>query len=151
MRTSRPSTRSGRRSMQGAMLIEALVAILVFSIGILGLVGLQGTAVNQSSDARYRFEAAQLADQVIGEMWTSDRTLANLQTKFNTCATAATCTGYTNWATVVAARLPGVALGGLTKPTVNVDASGIVVVSIYWRAPSDDSAHQYSFEAQIAQ
>lgn len=150
MRNSRPFPRSGRRSMQGAMLIEALVSILIFSIGILGLVGLQATAVNQSSDARYRFEAAQLADQVLGQMWTSDRTLANLQTQFNTC-TSASCAGYASWAAVVAQRLPGVTLGGLTKPTVNVDAAGIVVVSIYWRAPSDDAAHQYSFEAQIGQ
>ena len=54
-----PSRAAARLRRQGGfMLIEALIAILIFSIGILGIVGLQAAAVNQSTDARYRSEAA---------------------------------------------------------------------------------------------
>ena len=35
----------------GMMLLEGLIAILVFSLGILALVGMQGVAVKQVTDA----------------------------------------------------------------------------------------------------
>lgn len=142
-----------RHRERGVMLIEALIAILIFSIGILGVVGLQATAVKQSTDARYRSEAAQLAQQLIGQMWVSDRTLAALQTKYNTC-TSSTCTGYQAWVPNVIATLPGVTATGTTKPTVNVDGSGIVTISVFWRAPTDDAGtdpHRYDIQAQIGQ
>jgi type IV pilus assembly protein PilV len=44
------------------MLLEALIAILIFSFGILGLVGLQANAINLSTDAKYRADAALLAN-----------------------------------------------------------------------------------------
>ena len=65
------------------ILIESLLAILIFSLGILALVGLQAAAVKQSADAKYRTEAALLANEIIGQMWVSDRTTAVLQGNFN--------------------------------------------------------------------
>ena len=93
--------RAPRRSQHGAMLLEALVALLIFSFGILGVVGLQAAAVQQSTDARYRSEAAQLVDQLIGQMWTTSRTPSALQATFNSCS-GSTCTGYASWAATVA-------------------------------------------------
>jgi type IV pilus assembly protein PilV len=52
----------------GVMLIEAMVAILIFSLGILGLVALGGQAVGAQSDAQYRTEASGLADAIAGEI-----------------------------------------------------------------------------------
>jgi type IV pilus assembly protein PilV len=49
-------------------LIEALVAILIFSLGILGLVAMGATAVSSQSDAQYRTEASSLADSIAGEI-----------------------------------------------------------------------------------
>lgn len=140
-----------RRAQRGAMLLEALIAILIFSIGILGIVGLQATAVQQSTDARYRSEAAQLADQLLGEMWATNRLATDLQNSFNTCASAASCPGYVAFATRVAETLPGVVVNGLNKPTVNVDNAGIVTITVSWKAPTEDTSHQYSFQSQIGQ
>jgi type IV pilus assembly protein PilV len=138
---------------RGVMLLEALVAILIFSIGILGVVGLQATAVKQSTDARYRAEAALLADQLLGQMWISDRTTGTLQTQFNSCSTS-TCAGYQAWRANVAATLPGVAAN---PPIVDVSVNGtvsIVTISVFWRPPTeagDTSAHRYDVAAQISQ
>ena len=52
----------------GVMLIEAMVAILIFSLGILGLVALGGQAVGAQSDAQYRTEASGIADAIAGEI-----------------------------------------------------------------------------------
>jgi len=148
---SRPARRA---SQAGFMLIEALIAILIFSIGILGIVGLQATAVQQSSDARYRAQAAELAQQLLGQMWTSNRTATSLQTNYNCtppCSSAGA--GYTSWYGQVTAALPGVASDSSLMPYVSVDSSGVVNVTIYWRQPSDDSAskHQYQIQSQIGQ
>lgn len=155
-----PATRTARsakrppRHQGGVMLLEALIAILIFSIGILGVVGLQATAVQQSTEARYRSEAAHLAEQLIGTMWTSNRTVAALQTQFNTCADAATCSGYQAWFTKVRATLPGVIAASPTEPAVNVDGSGIVTITLFWRSPGDSTAeppHRFDVQAQIGQ
>ena len=59
--------RSARRD-GGFFLIEAMVAILIFALGILGLVAMGGTAVSSQSDAQYRTEASSLADSIASEI-----------------------------------------------------------------------------------
>jgi type IV pilus assembly protein PilV len=45
-----------------------MVAILIFALGILGLVALGATAVTAQSDAQYRTEAANMANAIAAEM-----------------------------------------------------------------------------------
>jgi type IV pilus assembly protein PilV len=147
---------SDRAGQGGMMLLEALIAILIFSIGILGVIGLQAMASQQSADARYRAVAAQLADQLLGQMWLGDRTEANLRTQYATCNTS-TCPGYTAWATQVAQKLPGVNATGTNQPVVTVsnNGSGTVAIVVFWQLPADVAAgapaHQFRMEAQIGQ
>ena len=61
----------------GVMLLEALIGILIFSLGILALVGMQATAVRATSDARDRTEASNLTSQLVGQMWLDRANLAN--------------------------------------------------------------------------
>lgn len=56
-------------SQRGMMLIEVLVSILIFSIGVLALVGLQARMTAAQSDAKYRADASYLANEVVGTMW----------------------------------------------------------------------------------
>lgn len=58
-----------RRQVGGAMMLEALIAILIFSMGILAVVGLQAAMMKGASDARYRAEATFIAQQKLGEIW----------------------------------------------------------------------------------
>jgi len=114
------------------MLIEALIGILIFSIGILALIGMQGAAIRNTTDARYRSEASFLANQIIGQMWV-DR--ANLSSY--------TSAGYTprdNWATAVAETLPGVTgtrLPTITLGTVAAGTENEVTVTIQWLQPGE--------------
>ncbi len=54
----------------GSYLLEALIAILIFAFGVLGLIGLLGSSIRVTNDARYRSEAANLASAMIADMWT---------------------------------------------------------------------------------
>ena len=63
-----PDPRRLAPAQGGFFLIEAMVAILIFALGILGLVAMGGTAVSSQSDAQYRTEASSLADAIAGEI-----------------------------------------------------------------------------------
>jgi type IV pilus assembly protein PilV len=139
------------------VLLEGLVSILIFSLGILALVSLQGTAVKQVTDAKYRADAGLLADQLIGMMWVSDRSTAtSLQSNFDT--TAGSSTQLTSWINNVSNTLPGVTSTTLapqvsvTPPTGTATNGSLVQITIFWHAPSDPStaaAHQYVTTTQI--
>ena len=57
------------RCQRGFTLVEVLVSLLVFSIGVLGMVGLQARAIQFSVDAEDRSKAAMVANEVISWMW----------------------------------------------------------------------------------
>jgi type IV pilus assembly protein PilV len=63
---------SQRHSQSGAYLLEALIGILIFSLGVLGIVGLQAASLRSTSDDALRAEAVLAANQYIGQMWTDD-------------------------------------------------------------------------------
>jgi type IV pilus assembly protein PilV len=58
-----------RNRQGGAYLLEALIGLLIFSLGILGIVGLQAASLRATSDAGLRAEAVFAANQLIGQMW----------------------------------------------------------------------------------
>ena len=59
----------GKGEQSGFMLLEVLIAVLVFSLGILAIVGLQATMIKNANDGRYRAIAAQVAEQRIAQRW----------------------------------------------------------------------------------
>jgi type IV pilus assembly protein PilV len=145
------ATRQFRRAnaQTGSVLLEALVAVLIFSIGILAIVGMQTTAVKAASDAKYRSDASLLATELIGQMWVSDRTNATLLT-FQGGA-GANGASYTAWLANVMAGLPGVT-AAVNQPVVTVDAANVVTVRVNWTLPSEAAgtpAHNYTIVAQI--
>lgn len=54
---------------KGVVIVEAMVAILLFSIGVLAIAGLQASMIQNSSESKFRAEANYLAQQMIGRMW----------------------------------------------------------------------------------
>ena len=113
------------RSLQkqhGVLLLEALIGILIFSIGILALVAMQATAVSQATDARYRSEASYLADRMIGSIW------ANHGSNVGTLTAS--------WVNEISGSNPPLLPNatGVNAPTVVV-AGNQVTVTVYWQAP----------------
>src|SRR2546426_12764713 len=58
----------------GAYLLEALVGILIFALGVLGIVGLQAASLRTTTDSSLRAEAVFAASQLLGQMWADDET-----------------------------------------------------------------------------
>lgn len=150
MRTTLPSSAS-RRAQSGAFLLEALVGVLIFAFGILGLVGLQAQAIRNTNDLQYRGEAIQIANAAMGRMWTMDRT--QLKTSYEGDKGTGG-EGYTTLAEA-AERLPGNNLDA-NKPTVTVEAgptatSSLVTVTVRWQLPGESTPHQYVGSVMVGQ
>lgn len=146
-----PPAPNGQR---GIVLLEALVALLIFSVGVLGLIGLQATSVKQASAAEYRSTAVLQANDLVSRMWVSDRTDLILQAQFVTDGD-----GYKAWKDAWASALPGTGVTG-NKPTVTIVGqtkgatatlgTNLVTITIYWQAPGDEQ-RKYVMVAQLDQ
>jgi type IV pilus assembly protein PilV len=133
----------------GYVLLEVLIAILVFSIGILGIVSLQTVSLSQAGTGKLRSDASYLANDLIAQMWTGDRTPATLQANFTSPGGVI----YRQWSGLdyafngsVAKILPGAT--GANAPTVTVAAvpagcaatntcRSLVTVTVRWQTPDD--------------
>ncbi|MFA5371490.1 MAG: prepilin-type cleavage/methylation domain-containing protein [Sideroxydans sp.] len=65
----------GIPSQQGVVIIETMIAILIFSIGVLGIVGMQANMIKNTSESKFRNDASYIAQQQIGILWTSPDSL----------------------------------------------------------------------------
>ena len=150
-----------RKQQSGVMLLEALIAVLIFSIGVLGIVGLQASSISASRDAKFRADAGLLANDLVGQMYASDRMGTTLQTNFqgdgDDAQPASVITDgpeYTAWLQRVSATLPGVLANppqvtivpGLVGPP---STSSVVNIVVRWQAPNDLVAHSYWVVANV--
>jgi type IV pilus assembly protein PilV len=117
-----------RARLRGVSLIEVLVAILIFSFGIIGLMGLQARALLFSTSAEDTSRAALLANELASSMV--------INGTVNTGALVPAGT-YTNWASRVATP----ASGGLPSGVPSIAASGnSATITIQWQPQSSAGA-----------
>lgn len=81
MLISRQKRSYAMRLQQGSVLIEAMVALVIFSMGVLALAGLQSAMIKNSSDNRYRAEAQLIAQTHIANMMAFGGDAANYITQ----------------------------------------------------------------------
>jgi len=124
-----------KRPMGGFAMIEALVGMLIFSAGILGMVGLQAAMTRAQGVAKYRADATILASELLGSMWGDAQ--ANYVNYVSSKTVACTHTPCARWLANVAEKLPQGAA------TIAIDAAtGVTTVSISWTLPTDGT-HTY--------
>ena len=129
---------------RGSVMLESLIAILIFSMGILSLVALLGASVKDTTSAKYRTDASLLANQIIGEMWTGDKTNAALVANYGTVSGAQ----FVAWKGKVIQTLPGVMdaappASGQNLPIINISGDNTVRVRVFWQAPGESGPHNY--------
>jgi type IV pilus assembly protein PilV len=66
---------SPKSPQHGVALIEAMVAVLLFSIGVLAVAGLQASMLRNTTDSKYRADASYIAQQRIALLWADPATL----------------------------------------------------------------------------
>lgn len=115
---------------QGAAMLEALVSVLILSLGVLSLVGLQASMLKASSNAGYRAQASNLANQLVGQIWADATNIGNYAVSSGTCTNAVDAC--TSWVSNVQAQLPS------GSANVTVDGGNNVTVTVSWTLPGQD-------------
>lgn len=127
-----------RHQQTGAYLLEALVGILIFALGVLGIVGLQAASLRTTSDSSVRAEAVFAASQLMGQMW-ADK-YVNLAPNYSSATLGAT---YVSWAADLKAAQGG---AWIVDPIVDFSAangcspnpdqfSQSVAITVFWQSP----------------
>ena len=113
-------------AQQGVVLLESLIAVLIFSLGLLALTGLQAAMIKNTDDAKYRAEASFIAQDKLAEVW---------------------LTGTNNLAGHIATNtaIPQLPSG---KLSVAVSAGRDVTVTVRWTLPGG-TEHTYFATARV--
>jgi type IV pilus assembly protein PilV len=120
---------SPKSAQRGVVLIEAMVAILLFSIGVLAVAGLQATMLRNTGDSKYRADASYIAQQKLGQMYGDMQ--GTLLHNYNV------------------ANVPV----DLPNGTISVSQAlvrGPFLIEVKWTQPGDSEVHKYSILAVIA-
>jgi type IV pilus assembly protein PilV len=118
---------SRQRLQQGVVLLETLIAILIFSMAVIAIIGVQAVMIKNTSDAKYRSDASYIAQQRIGLMWSDPDNIAS----------------YLEENTDISTLLPG------GTRTVTQPVAGQYRVIITWQQPGEEQ-HTYTTTASIA-
>jgi type IV pilus assembly protein PilV len=127
------SSKRSARSQQGVVLLESLIAILIFSMGVLALVGLQAAMIKNTSDAKYRVEAMFIAQQKLGEIWANASNFVNLADYGIAIGDAKAD---------VSTLLPA------GKRSVEISPQRVVTITVTWQVPGE-AKHNYRTNARI--
>ena len=124
------------RRQRGVSLIDALIAIVILSFGLVGMARMQGRTVTAATDAQLRVIAMQLADELLNT--------ALVDTGNAVCYTLPAEAGCASAAAARAAegsgRVPA-SLPGAAAPTVTLDAAaGRLTANIGWTARDSSDA-----------
>jgi type IV pilus assembly protein PilV len=142
-----------RRAQRGVALIEALVAVLIFAFGVLGLIGLEAQAINFSIDTEDRNRAALFASDIASSMWLNGSVVvstaqyniwqAALANSTGQCLTPAPPNCVVSSAGVPGGQLSFVPAAGTANTT------GIVDIKITWVAQSETAANTQQLTTRV--
>lgn len=141
---------STRRQQAGSFLLEALIGILIFAFGVLGIVGLQAHSLRVTNESQYRAEAAYLANMLLSEMWTDD--YATLKANYDSSLGGA---GYTKFKGDVKTKLGAV---WVADPKVEFDTqpapsahSSFLTITVQFMMPGETTPHEYKTSGVVGQ
>jgi len=155
----------------GMALLEALIGILIFSLGILAMVAMQAASVNAVADAQYRIEAVNAANQVLSQMWVNvDRSNTGtiqaslLSFEHQTTGAPADCnfSGQTAANAAVTAWLNHLNSGGpsggpllpgatdtMQQIEIDTGVNNRVTITMCWKAPNDPTPRRHTVVAYV--
>jgi type IV pilus assembly protein PilV len=122
-----------RRAARGISLIEVLVVLVLFSFGLIGMVGLQARALQTSVGAEDSARAALLANDIASRMWGARSVTLD----------AAIVEEWND-------RVADATQGGLPNGEGTVTVAGnVATIRVTWRAPHEPSTASHVYQTQV--
>jgi type IV pilus assembly protein PilV len=149
------------QSSSGFTLVEALVALVVLSVGMLGMASLYVVTLQSGGTAIYRTQAVNLAADMADRIRANRTATTAVNNGYGAAGSSQSCTGTTDctpanmaaddlytWGLTVAKQLPGgtgtvTVLGDPTVPPVNYQ------IQLSWTEPSQTAPIVYTLLTQI--
>lgn len=141
---------NGYTNQSGSVLLEGMIAILIFSMGILAVIGLQANAMNSVGESKYRMEAGFLANQIISDMWAeTPAEIINYELDPGDDPGDKTA----NWVNKINQTLPAAAdfppSIEITDASDSVGTKYLVTVTVRWKSAKEQEVHRYVSNAYI--
>jgi type IV pilus assembly protein PilV len=129
---------------RGFALLDALISIVIFGLGITGLAGLQATLLAQNTQSGYRVQAAAFANSLVG-IALADTSNLNCYAGAAGCRNTAASAVLTTWQQEVVATLPGAVD---VPPQLDLANDGTFTIRLFWKLPREDVTHNYVLVTQ---
>jgi type IV pilus assembly protein PilV len=121
------------RAARGISLIEVLVVLVLFSFGLIGMVGLQARALQTSVGAEDSARAALLANDMASRMWGARSITLD----------AAVVDDWND-------RVADPTQGGLPNGAGTITVAGnVATIRVTWRAPHEPSTAGHVYQTQV--
>jgi len=135
-----------RRAQRGVALLEALLAVVLLGIGLIGTLALQARSVAALSEAGLRAEATIAANELLGVMNTD---LAHLS-DYAVAENARPGARLAPWYAAVERRLPGAGIAVAVNPAPGTTRTE-VAISIRWKRSKDNARDQHNITSYLSQ
>ncbi len=134
------------KAQGGIAMLEALLAIVILAIGVIGTVGLQARSVAALADAGLRAEAAIAANKLLGVMNTD---MANLGS-YQVAAGAVPPTRLAAWHAETVRLIPGATIAVAVAQGAAAAAPARVAITIGWQRTANSPANNHSIVSYLA-
>jgi type IV pilus assembly protein PilV len=141
---SRPLPRP-RRQQKGIALIEALVAVVLLGVGLLGIIGLQARSYSALADTSMRAEATMAADKLLGVMAADQANLSAYAVAMGSTPGSRLAPWYDDTRT----QIPGAGIKVEVAQVPNTTRTR-VTITIAWARKANTAANQHVITSYIA-
>lgn len=135
-----------QRAQRGVALLEAMIAVILLAIGLMGTLVMQSRSVTALSEAALRAEAVVAATQLLGVM-NADR---DKLTDFRVASGAAPGARLAAWHADVLKRIPGATIS-VGVDTTDATKRTRVDIAINWQRTSDSQANVHRITSYLSE
>jgi Tfp pilus assembly protein PilV len=129
MKTIQPPT--PKKQQKGSVLIEALLAALIFALAAIGAMGMIANSSQSAGEIRARMEAAALAEDILGRMQADMGTAVTNLNAYDDSNVSDPPASKTQWQNNIAATLPN-SSGTITVTTYAGGIATEITIQIRW-------------------
>lgn len=146
MMRPRPPLPMHARAQQGIAMLEALLAIVILAIGVIGTVGLQARSVSALADAGLRAEAAIAANKLLGVMNTD---IANIGA-YQVASGAVPPARLAAWHAETLRLIPGATVAIVITAATAPASPSVVDITIKWKRKADTPENTHRIVSYVA-
>lgn len=126
---------------KGFFVIEAMIAVLIFMIGILGVLQTQVASMEATTDAQYRVQASYMAQNIVSKAILNKSSIGTYIDGSNA--------EYGEWLDELGRMLPGVANSPPELTTFVDGGNTFINVKINWKRPTSDVISTYEYQTIV--